>query len=112
LVERHPERVSHVWVWYLMSRSRGPRTGHRRRREIDTVGDRFLTTFDGPARAVRCAAAVSGAVRWLGVQIRAGLHTGEYEVIGEKRGGIVVHIGARVTAMAAPNEVRWSGSGR
>ena len=70
-----------------------------------TAGDGFLTTFDGPARAVRCAAVVSEAVRSLGVQIRAALHSGECEVIGENLGGIAVHIGARVTALAAPDEV-------
>ena len=83
-----------------------------RGREIDTAGDGFLTTFDGPARAVRCACAVSDAVRPLGVQIRAGLHTGECEAIGEKLGGIAVHIGARVTALAAPDEVLVSSTVR
>ena len=76
-----------------------------RGREIDTAGDGFLASFDGPARAVRCAWAVSRAVRSLGIQIRAGLHTGECEVIGEKLGGIGVHIGARVAALAAADEV-------
>ena len=76
-----------------------------RGREIDTAGDGFLATFDGPARAVRCACAISDAVRPLGVEIRAGLHTGECEVMGEKVGGIAVHIGARVAAHAHANEV-------
>ena len=76
-----------------------------RGREIDTAGDGFLATFDGPARAVRCACAISDAVRPLGVEIRAGLHTGECEVMGEKVGGIAVHIGARVAAHARANEV-------
>jgi class 3 adenylate cyclase len=83
-----------------------------RGREIDTAGDGLLATFDGPARAVRCACAVSDAVRPLGVQIRAGLHTGECEAIGEKLGGIAVHIGARVTALAAPDEVLVSSTVR
>lgn len=76
-----------------------------RGREIDTAGDGFLATFDGPARAVRCACAISDALRPLGVRIRAGLHTGECETIGEKLAGIAVHIGARVTALAEPDEV-------
>jgi len=76
-----------------------------RGREIDTAGDGFLAAFDGPARAVRCACAVNDAVGSLGIRIRAGLHTGECEVIGDKLGGIAVHIGARVAAMAAPGEV-------
>jgi len=73
--------------------------------EVDTAGDGFLATFDGPARAVRCAASVSGAVRGLGLEVRAGVHTGEIELVGEKVGGIAVHIGARVAARAEPGEV-------
>ncbi len=76
-----------------------------RGREIDTAGDGFFATFDGPARAVRCACAISDAVRSLGIEIRAGLHTGECEVMGEKVGGIAVHIGARIAAHAAAGEV-------
>jgi len=76
-----------------------------RGREIDTAGDSFLATFDGPARAVRCACAISEGVRSLGIEVRAGLHTGECEVMGEKLGGISVHIGARVAALANPGEV-------
>ena len=76
-----------------------------RGREIDTAGDGFLASFDAPARAIRCACAVRDAVRPLGVEIRAGLHTGECEVMGEKVGGIAVHIGARVAALADPGEV-------
>ena len=76
-----------------------------RGREVDTAGDGFLATFDGPARGVRCASAVTEAVRGLGLEVRAGLHTGEVELIGEKVGGIAVHIGARVAAEAAPGEV-------
>lgn len=76
-----------------------------RGREVDTAGDGFLATFDGPARAVRCACAISDAVRSLGIQIRAGLHTGECEVMGEKLGGIAVHTGARVAAQAGAGEV-------
>jgi class 3 adenylate cyclase len=76
-----------------------------RNREIDTAGDGFLAAFDGPARAVRCACAISDSVGSLGIQVRAGLHTGECEVMGEKIGGIAVHIGARVAGIAAPGEV-------
>jgi class 3 adenylate cyclase len=76
-----------------------------RGREVDNAGDGFFATFDGPARAVRCAQAISEAVKPLGLQIRAGLHTGEVETIGEKVGGIAVHIGARVGARAGADEV-------
>jgi class 3 adenylate cyclase len=76
-----------------------------RGREIDTAGDGFFASFDGPARAIRCASAIVSAVRPLGITVRAGLHTGECQVIGEKIGGIAVHIGARVAAMAGPGEV-------
>jgi pimeloyl-ACP methyl ester carboxylesterase len=76
-----------------------------RGREIDTAGDGFLAAFDGPARAVQCARAIGDEVSPLGLQIRAGLHTGECEVMGHKLGGIAVHIGARVAALAGPGEV-------
>jgi class 3 adenylate cyclase len=76
-----------------------------RGREVGTAGDGFLATFDGPARAIRCAAAIRDGVRSLGIQIRAGLHTGECELMGDDVGGIAVHIGARVMATAAPSEV-------
>jgi pimeloyl-ACP methyl ester carboxylesterase/class 3 adenylate cyclase len=76
-----------------------------RGREIDTAGDGFLAAFDGPARAIRCAAAIRDASLTLGVQNRAGLHTGECEIMGEKLGGIAVHIGARVAGKAAPGEI-------
>ncbi|HTS52468.1 MAG TPA: adenylate/guanylate cyclase domain-containing protein [Burkholderiales bacterium] len=76
-----------------------------RGREIDTAGDGFLAAFDGPARAVRCACAISSGVRSLGIEVRAGVHTGECEVMGDKLGGIAVHIGARVAALARPGEV-------
>jgi pimeloyl-ACP methyl ester carboxylesterase len=78
---------------------------HFRGREIDTAGDGFLAAFDGPARAVRCACAVRESIRPLGIEIRAGLHTGECEVVGDKLGGIAVHTGARVAASAAPGDV-------
>jgi class 3 adenylate cyclase len=77
---------------------------HRGRR-INTTGDGMLATFDGPARAVRCAQAICGAVRSLGIEVRAGLHTGEIELRGADIGGIAVHIGQRVSALAGPGEV-------
>jgi class 3 adenylate cyclase/pimeloyl-ACP methyl ester carboxylesterase len=76
-----------------------------RGREVNTSGDGFLAMFDGPQRAIRCAMAIRDAVRALGIEVRAGLHTGECEVRGNDIGGIGVHIGARVSALAGPNEV-------
>ena len=76
-----------------------------RGREVNTSGDGFLAIFDGPQRAIRCAVAIRDAVQALGIEVRAGLHTGECEVRGEDIGGIAVHIGARVSALAGPNEV-------
>jgi pimeloyl-ACP methyl ester carboxylesterase len=76
-----------------------------RGREIDTAGDGFLAVFDGPARAVRCGRAIADAVKSLGIQLRVGVHTGECELMGEKLGGMAVHIGARVAAQAAPDEI-------
>ena len=74
-------------------------------REVNTSGDGFLAMFDGPQRAIRCAMAIRDAVQALGIQVRAGLHTGECEVRGDDIGGIGVHIGARVSALAGPNGV-------
>ena len=74
-------------------------------REIDTAGDGFFATFDGPARAVRCASAIVDAVRRLGLEVRAGVHTGEVELIDGEVRGIAVHIGARVASEAGPGEV-------
>jgi class 3 adenylate cyclase len=76
-----------------------------RGREVSTAGDGFLAIFDGPQRAIRCAMAIRDAVQALGIQVRAGLHTGECEVRGDDIGGIAVHIGARVSAFAGANEV-------
>ncbi|HET7308638.1 MAG TPA: adenylate/guanylate cyclase domain-containing protein [Actinomycetota bacterium] len=92
LLDRHHEVVRRE-----LARWRG--------REVDTAGDGFLATFDGPARAIRCAVAASEGVRDLGLQIRAGLHTGEVEIAGEDVRGIAVHIGSRVAALAGPDEV-------
>jgi class 3 adenylate cyclase len=79
--------------------------GYFRGREMDTAGDGFFATFDGPARAIRCACAIRDGVRELGLEIRAGLHTGECELMDDKIGGIAVHIGARVASVAQPGEV-------
>jgi len=76
-----------------------------RGREVDTAGDGFLATFDGPARAIHCACAIVQAVRPLGIEVRTGLHTGECELSGDRLSGIAVHIGARVVALAQPSEV-------
>lgn len=92
LVERH-----HATVRALLARYRGT--------ELDTAGDGFYAAFDGPARAVRCAQAIVAATRRIGVEIRAGLHTGEVELIDEKPGGITVTIGARIASLAAGSEV-------
>jgi class 3 adenylate cyclase len=92
LLERH-----HATVRAMLGRYRG--------REISTAGDGFLATFEGPARAVRCASAITQAVRSLGLEIRAGLHTGEIEMVGEDVRGVAVHIGARVAALAGASEV-------
>jgi pimeloyl-ACP methyl ester carboxylesterase len=92
LLERHNELVRRE-----LARFRG--------REIKTAGDGFFAAFDGPARAVRCACAVTREMQSLGLEVRAGLHTGECEIMGDDMGGIAVHIGARIAALAAPGEV-------
>lgn len=92
LVERH-----HSIVRTFLARFRG--------KEVDTAGDSFFAYFDGPARAVRCAQAIVDAVRPLGLEVRAGVHTGEVETVGDKVGGIAVNIGARVAGIAGPSEV-------
>jgi class 3 adenylate cyclase len=97
LLERHND---------LVRRQLGQHQG----REVKTVGDGFLATFDGPARGVRCATAVTEEVRRLGIDIRAGLHTGECEVMGDDVGGMAVHIGSRVASRAGPGEVLVSGT--
>jgi class 3 adenylate cyclase len=92
LLERH-----HAVVRAMLRRYRGS--------EVDTAGDGFFATFDGPARGVRCAHAIAEAVRPLGLEVRAGLHTGEVESIDGKVGGIAVNIGARVGALAGASEI-------
>lgn len=88
--------------WYVLVRQELQRFGGR---EIDSAGDGLLAAFDGPARAVRCACAIVEVVRRLGIEVRAGLHTGECEVLGPKLSGIAVHIGARVASLAGDGEV-------
>jgi pimeloyl-ACP methyl ester carboxylesterase/class 3 adenylate cyclase len=92
LLEQH-----HATVRRLLLRHRGT--------ELDTAGDGFFASFDGPARGIRCARAITESVRDLGIEVRAGLHTGECERMNSKVGGIAVHIGARVAAEAGPGEV-------
>jgi class 3 adenylate cyclase len=81
-----------------------------RGKEVNTAGDGFIASFDGPARAIRCARSAVDAVRGAGLEIRAGVHTGECEVVGDKLAGVAVHIGARVASKAGPGEVLVSGT--
>jgi class 3 adenylate cyclase/alpha-beta hydrolase superfamily lysophospholipase len=83
-----------------------------RGREVKTMGDGFLATFDGPARAIRCASAVRDEVTDLGIEVRVGIHTGEVELIGDDVGGMAVNIGARIGALADPGEVLVSSTVR
>jgi class 3 adenylate cyclase len=78
---------------------------HFRGHEVKTLGDGFLATFDGPARAIRCAHAIARDGRSLGLEMRIGLHTGEVELVGHDVAGIAVHIAARVADLAAADEV-------
>src|SRR6476646_4251617 len=97
LIERHDELTRRQ-----LDRFRG--------REVKTLGDGFLATFDGPARAIECASAIRDGVRPLGLEVRAGLHTGECELAGDDVRGMAVNIGARIGAIAAANEVLVSGT--
>jgi class 3 adenylate cyclase len=99
LLERHDAAVRHQLALY-------------RGREVKTMGDGFLATFDGPARAIRCASAVQDEVAGLGIEVRAGIHTGEVELIGQDVGGMAVNIGARIGALAGPGEVLVSSTVR
>jgi len=83
-----------------------------RGREVITTGDGMLATFEAPLKAIRCAAAIREAVRTFGLEIRAGLHTGEYQLIGDEVVGIAIHIGARVAAKAGASEVLVSSTVR
>jgi class 3 adenylate cyclase/pimeloyl-ACP methyl ester carboxylesterase len=95
------------WRSLLDAHDRAIREQLRRFRghEINTTGDGFVASFDGPARAIRCAREITGATGELGIELRVGLHTGECEVRGEDLGGLAVHIAARVGALANPREV-------
>ena len=97
MIEAHHTRVS-----ALLGRHRG--------RLIDTAGDGVFAAFDGPARSIRCAKAIIDDARDLGLEVRAGVHTGECEQVGDRLRGLAVHIGARVAALAAPSEVLVSGT--
>jgi class 3 adenylate cyclase len=97
LIARHDELIRRE-----LDRHRG--------RAIKTLGDGFLATFDGPARGVRCAQAIADSVRALGIEVRAGLHTGECELVGDDVAGMAVNIGARVAALADTGEVLVSGT--
>jgi class 3 adenylate cyclase len=77
---------------------------------VDTAGDGIFATFDGPARAVRCALGIMRSVHDLGIQIRAGVHTGEVELEGDAVRGIAVHVGARLAALAEPGQVLATGT--
>jgi class 3 adenylate cyclase len=94
----------HVLVRKELARFRG--------REVNTIGDSFIAIFDGPARAIRCACNIRDSITQLGIEVRAGLHTGEIELLGDDIAGIAVHIGARVVAAAQPNEVLVSSTVR
>jgi class 3 adenylate cyclase/pimeloyl-ACP methyl ester carboxylesterase len=91
VAERH-----HTIVRGLLARYRG--------HEVDTAGDGFFATFDGPGRAVRCGQAIVEAVTDLGIEVRVGIHTGEIETINDKVGGIAVHVGARIGSLAQPSQ--------
>lgn len=97
LLDRHDDGVRRS-----LERHRG--------REIKVVGDEFVATFDGPARAIRCGCAITDAAQALGLEVRAGVHTGEIELRGDDIAGMAVHIGARVAALAGPGEVLVSGA--
>jgi class 3 adenylate cyclase len=97
LLDRH-----HAAVRHELTRFRG--------REIDTAGDGFFAVFDGPARGIRCARSIVAALREVGIEIRAGLHTGEVELAAGAVRGIAVHTGARVASLARPGEVLVSGT--
>ncbi|MGH7804717.1 MAG: adenylate/guanylate cyclase domain-containing protein, partial [Candidatus Binatia bacterium] len=86
--------------------------GRLRGREIDTAGDGFFVTFDGPARAIRCATEIRRAVRGLGLEVRTGIHAGECEIAGDKIGGIAVHVGARIVSLAGAGEILVSSTVR
>jgi pimeloyl-ACP methyl ester carboxylesterase len=105
--ERVGEVGNRTWRRLLEQHHDAVRMELRRHRgtEIDAAGDGFLARFDGPARAIRCALAILGVLRGLGLPARSGVHTGECELVGGKLAGLAVHVGARVAALAAADEV-------
>jgi class 3 adenylate cyclase len=112
--ERAAELGDRSWRELLSAHDRAVRAELQRfrGREVDTAGDGFFATFDGPARAVWCAAAIRDSVHTLGLDVRAGVHTGECELDGERVRGIAVHTGARVASLARPGEVLVSSTVR
>ena len=104
---RAAELGDHAWK-QLLSRfyaAADVKLQHFRGRKLDTAGDGLFAAFDGPARSTRCGAALIEALRPLGLQLRVGMHTGEYEVLGDKYSGIAVHLAARVASAAEPGQV-------
>jgi class 3 adenylate cyclase len=108
--ERQSELGDHAWKDLIQRHHSIVREALQRWRgvEVDTAGDGFYATFDGPARAIRCALDVAQRIRDLGIEVRAGVHTGECEIVEGKCTGIAVSIGARVASTAGPSEVRVS----
>jgi class 3 adenylate cyclase len=108
--ERQSALGDHSWKDLIQRHHAAVRDALRRWRgvEVDTAGDGFYVTFDGPARAIRCALDITERVRELGIEVRAGVHTGECEIVDGKCTGISVTIGARIAATAGPSEVRVS----
>ena len=112
--ERIAELGDHEWAKLLMRHHPAVRRelDRSRGREIDTAGNGFLAMLDGPARAIRCAVAIREALRDLGLEVRAGLHTGECELLAEKVTGLAVHTGALVAGLAGSGEVLVSSTVR
>jgi class 3 adenylate cyclase len=110
--ERAVELGDRAWRELLEQHDASVRTELERYRgvEVDTAGDGFFARFDGPARAIACAQAIVGRVSELGLGVRAGIHTGECERVGEKIAGLAVNVGARVSSAAGPGEVLVSGT--
>jgi class 3 adenylate cyclase len=112
--QRVRELGDHAWTQLLARHHATVRRELDRYRghEVDTAGDGFLATFDGPARAIRCAVSIRDALRDLHLDVRAGLHTGECELLADKVAGIAVHTGARISSLAGPGEVLVSATVR
>jgi len=105
--ERTAELGDRKWVDLLEAHNELAKReiGRFRGRAVKSTGDGVLATFDGPGRAIRCAQSIAGSVEGLGLHVRAGLHTGECELMGADIGGIAVHIAARVASLAGADEV-------